>query len=135
MKKTNKSGTRNTTKIKNIAMASIRFGVSGNATAAIANATLLDHGLISTEDSNLVIDAMKVQRAKDLLRTELQEKAAIKYKEDSIICILTDGRKDWTRMYAEIEGSDQLYPTIHKEEHYSTGVRARRPIHFPFHPT
>ena len=117
--KLKKTSTRNTTKIKNIAMASIRFGVSGNATVAIANATLLDHGLISTEDSNLVIDAMKVQRAKDLLHTELQEKAAIKYKEESIICILTDGRKDWTRMYAEIEGSDQLYPTIQKEEHYS----------------
>ena len=119
LQKSKKSGNRNTTKIKNVAMASIRFGVSSNATAAIANATLLDHGLISTEDSNLVIDAKKVQRAKDQLHTELQEKAAIKYKDGSIICILTDGRKDWTRMYAEVEGSDQVYPIIQKEEHYS----------------
>ena len=31
---------------------------------------------------------MKVQRAKDLLQTELQDKAAIRYQEESIICIL-----------------------------------------------
>ena len=100
-------------------MASIRFGVSANATAAVANATLLDHGIINKEDTTQVIDAMKVQRAKDLLQTELQEKAAIRYQEESIICILFDGRKDWTRMYVEVEGSTQIYPSIQKEEHYS----------------
>ena len=114
-----KSHTRNTKKIRNIAMASVRFGVSANATAAIANAALLDFDLISSDNNNLVIDAMKVQRAKDKLHTELQEKSAIKYREEPIICILFDGRKDWTRMYAEVEGSDQIYPVIEKEEHYS----------------
>jgi hypothetical protein len=110
---------RNMSNIRNVAMASIRFGVSANATAAVANATLLDHGIINKEDTTQVIDAMKVQRAKDLLQTELQEKAAIRYQEESIICILFDGRKDWTRMYVEVEGSTQIYPSIQKEEHYS----------------
>ena len=111
--------TRNRRSIKNVAMASIRFGLSANATAAVANATLLDHGVISQDNITEVIDAKKVQRAKDSLHKELQEKAAIKYQEDKIECILFDGRKDWTLMYQEVEGSSQVYPTIQKEEHYS----------------
>ena len=42
---------RNMTNIRNVVMASIRFGVSANATAAVANATLLDHGIINKEDT------------------------------------------------------------------------------------
>ena len=110
---------RNMTSIKNVAMASIRFGVSANATAAVANAALLDHGVISRNDTKNVIDGMTVQRAKDSLHKELQEKAAIKYTEDKIECIIFDEKKDWTLMYQEVEGSSQLYPTIQKEEHCS----------------
>ena len=73
-------------------MAFIRFGVSANATAAVANTTLLDHGIINKEDTTRVFDSMKVQRAMDPLQTELQEEAAIRYQEKSIICILFDGR-------------------------------------------
>ena len=107
------------TNIKNVAMGSIRFGVSANATAAVANAALLDHGVISRNVTKNVIDGKKVQRAKDSLHKELQEKAAIKYTEDKIECIIFDEKKDWTLMYQEVEGSSQFYPTIQKEEHCS----------------
>ena len=110
---------RNMTKIKNIAMASIRYGVSANATAAIANAALLDYGVIDKENTAQVIDASKVQRSKDSLHKELQEKAAIGYKEGDIKCVLFDGKKDWTLVYQEVEGSSQAYPSVVKEEHYS----------------
>ena len=110
---------KNFTSIKNVALASIRFGLSANATAAVANATLLDYGVISQDNTKDVVDAMKVQRAKESAYKELQERAAFKYKEDRIECILYDGRKDWTLMYQEIEGSSKLYPSIQKEEHYS----------------
>ena len=53
------------------------------------------------------------------LRTSSTKSCRMQYKDGSIIYILTDGRKDWTRMYAEVEGSDQVYPIIQKEEHYS----------------
>ena len=108
---------KNFTSIKNVALASIRFGLSANATAAVANATLLDYGIISQDNTKDVVDAMKVQRAKESAYKELQERAAFKYKEDRIECILFDGRKDWTLMYQEIEGSSKLYPSIQKEEY------------------
>jgi hypothetical protein len=114
-----KTSERNMTNIRNVAMASIRYGVSANAAAAICNATLLDYGLISQDNTINVVDAMKVQRAKDKLYKELQERAAMKYKEENIVCILFDGRKDWTLMYEEVEGSSQAHPAIRKEEHYS----------------
>ena len=100
-------------------MASIRFGLSANATAAVANATLLDYGVITEDNTDKVIDAMKVQRAKDSLHKELQEKAAIGYTKDNIECLLFDGKKDWTLVYQEVEGSDEAYPGVIKEEHYS----------------
>ena len=113
------SSSRNMKSIKNVAMAANRYGVSANAAAAICNATLLDYGLISEDNTTNVVDAKKVQRAKDSLYKELQERSAKKYKEEDIECILFDGRKDWTLMYEEVEGSSQPHPTIRKEEHYS----------------
>ena len=110
---------RNMINIKNVAMASIRYGVSANATAAVANAALLDYGVIGKENTAKVIDANKVQRAKDSLQKELQEKAAIGYREGDIKCLLFDGKKDWTLVYQEVEGSNQVYPSTVKEEHYS----------------
>ena len=42
---------RNLAKIKNVAMASIGFGLSANATAAVANATLLDYGVLNEDNT------------------------------------------------------------------------------------
>ena len=110
---------RNMMKISNIAMASIRCGVPANAAAAIVNATLLDFGIISKNDTSNVVDGKKVQRAKDALHKELQEKADMDYMERDIKCILFDGKKDWTLVYQEIEGCSQVYPGVVQEEHYS----------------
>ena len=98
-------------------MAAVRFGVSANAAAAIANATLLDYGIISNEDTTQIIDANKLQRAKNSMFDKLQEQDARKNQQDDIPCILFDGRKDWTLMYQEIPGSSVNHPTIKKEEH------------------
>ena len=122
---------RNLNNIRNVALASIRFGVSDNATAAICNATLLDYGVLTNDNTKDVIDAKKVQRHKDKVYKELQAKADMKLNEGGLLCILFDGRKDWTLVYEEVEGSSQPHPAIRKEEHYS--VVAEPGGHYLFH--
>lgn len=100
-------------------MAAIRFGVSVNAAAAIANATLLDFGVVPKENTMNVIDAAKVQRAKSLVFSELEETAALNHSEQNISCIFFDGRKDQTLVYKPGEDGDSVHPAVEKEEHYS----------------
>ena len=127
------SSDRNVTAIRNIVMTAVRFGVSANAAAAIANDTLLDYGTISDKDTTQIIDANKLQRVKNLLFSKLQEQDARKNQQDDIPCILFDGRKDWTLMYQEIPASSVNHPTIQKEEHYS--VVSEPGGHYLFHCT
>ena len=49
--------------IPTVASQSIRYGVGLRATAAVATAALIDAGLISQEDPQLVIDKNKVRKA------------------------------------------------------------------------
>ena len=123
------TSSRNMTSIPIIATASCRYSLSANATAAVANATLLEYGVISKGDDVQVIDGMKVQRAKDALHIELQEKAASDASQGTISCIFFDGRKDWTLSYTEKDG--QRYPCFQKEEHIS--VVSEPGGHYLFH--
>ena len=50
------ANTRNMTSIRNVAMASIRFGLSANATAAVANTALLDYGVIDKDNTTKIVD-------------------------------------------------------------------------------
>jgi hypothetical protein len=115
----NKLSTYNTKRIDNIAMASIRYGVSSRASAAIATAAWIDAGVITHDQQDLVIDHNKLQRAKDRLMTKFQEQANSYYTEADIQCILFDGRKDLTKVMLMTESSEQTYPGTVKEEHYS----------------
>ena len=54
------SKNRNKTAIPNIAFEADRYGVSNRAAAAISTATLVDYGIISSEDNVNVIDHRKV---------------------------------------------------------------------------
>ena len=57
----------NTKEIRNVALASIRYGISSRATAAITTAAWVDGGLITKDDTKLVVDHNKVVRAQDRL--------------------------------------------------------------------
>ena len=106
----------NTDSIDNVAMASIRYGVSARATAAIATSTLLDVG-VSSDDK--IIDHNKVERAKSRVMKKIQEEQESKYYDISIQGILFDGRKDITKVMLETDDSSQNFPGSVKEEHYS----------------
>ena len=62
---------RNYESIRNVALASMRYGVGLRATAAIATAALIDAGIITEDDKSKVIDKSKVMRAQEKLMKEL----------------------------------------------------------------
>ena len=65
---------QNRTLYKNLAMACDRFSVSNRAAAAIASATLKDHGHITNEDNSLIIDRSKLRRERTKFREKNQAK-------------------------------------------------------------
>ena len=67
-------------------------------TAAIATAALIDAGIITEEDSTIVLDHHKAKSEKKQLMDKLRIGADQKYKEKDIKCMLFDGRKNWTNM-------------------------------------
>ena len=88
----------NMTKIPNIALASIRYGVEDRPTAAIVTATLQDYALITKEDCSQVVDPSKIRRWKQKVMKEKQCSDEEKNKEDIVNCIFFDGRRDSTNM-------------------------------------
>ncbi|KAJ6617794.1 hypothetical protein Bhyg_17838, partial [Pseudolycoriella hygida] len=104
----------NTLNARPVAEVADRYGVSSQATAAIASATLQMVGLVTVGvDDDLVMNRCKVQRAKATLR---QESSAEKF--DNIMALFFDGRKD-TTMFMKA-GADLIQrQSFRKEEHIS----------------
>ena len=67
-----KSKTTNTMSLRNLAKECDRWGVSNRAGAAIANAVLIDAGVITAENQKNVIDKNKLRRALEDYREERQ---------------------------------------------------------------
>ena len=59
--------TRNTVRFKTVARESLRWETSVRATAAIASAALIDAGIVTAEDVQLVVDRSKIQREREAL--------------------------------------------------------------------
>lgn len=109
----------NTADITNIALASMRHHTGLRETAEIATAAWIDAGLISSEDTRLVIDHAKVKRAQEKVIKTLQNSFEEEVKEEGVSCLLFDGRRDETKVLLEAEESDRQFPGLVKEEHYS----------------
>lgn len=56
------------------------------------------------------------------------------YRERDIVCLYFDGRRDWTLKYQEVEGSNQLFPSFQKEDHYSVVAEPGGEYLFHFSP-
>ena len=87
--------------------------------AEIATAALIYVGLITEEDTSLVIDHNKVKRAQKKLGKDLENNFDKSLRENGISFLLFDGRQDDTKIMWETEGSDKQFPGMVKEEHYS----------------
>ena len=60
-------------KIPTFARECDHYNVSNSAGAAIATATLIDYGIITPNDTSLIIDRCKLRRQREKLRTQLCE--------------------------------------------------------------
>ena len=112
-----KQSLQNRISFPTVAATSMRYGASNRLTAAIATAALVDAGLVTEEDSILVIDHHKVKREKQKLMNKLRLQADKKYKEEDIYCILFDGRKNWTNMMQRDPETGKYYQYKEKQEH------------------
>ena len=59
--------TLNTVRFQTVARESLRWGTSVRATAAIASAALIDAGIVTAENVQLVVDRSKIQREREAL--------------------------------------------------------------------
>ena len=109
----------NTRDISNIALASMRHHTGLRETSEIATAAWIDAGLITAEDTHLVIDHNKLKRAQEKVVDELQETFENNLAKNKPTCVFFDGRRDLTCAMMEMEGSDRLFPGLIKEEHYA----------------
>ncbi|XP_050309269.1 uncharacterized protein LOC126745454 [Anthonomus grandis grandis] len=88
---------RNTSSLCMLANTLDRYAVSDRAGAAIASAVLQDYGIISSEDSQNIIDRHKVRRARQKKRQELQKTSKIGLLRG----LYFDGRKDKTLIFTD----------------------------------
>jgi len=96
----------------NLAMMSERYQLSDRASAAVANASLKDPGLITDLDKTYVIGKSKLRREK--YRNIISEEEAIFYK--FIDGIYIDGRKDAT-LLTEHDAQTGKYHKTELQEH------------------
>ena len=118
-----KKVTQHRTDITLFAAEVVRNGVSARAGAALYNAALKSHGLISDTDTKLVCDKNKLRRAMDLYAAQQ------KYLKDENIlssggiqCIGSDGKRDKKTRSCEIQminGEPKEKFTVESREHIS----------------
>ena len=86
------SSSQNRLDLTNLAQESLRTGASVRMTASLATALLIDLKMVTKEDSSLIIDTQKVQRAREkVMRTERIE-ANEEFSETELSCIFYDAR-------------------------------------------
>ena len=100
----------NTMEIPTLAMASMRHHTGMRETAEIATAALIDAGVITEDDTSLVIDHNKVKRAQEKLSKELENRFDKKIQESGVSCLLFDGRQDDTKVMLVTDDSDRQFP-------------------------
>ena len=107
----------------NTASASIRFGVSQRATAAITSGFLQDlvtAGYLTKKDMNhLTCGPKKIYRAKQNMMTSIQVSEEAKVLNDDIKGIFFDGRDDTTKTLTLNEETNRYYHSTISEEHYT----------------
>lgn len=94
-----------------------RYGVSDRAAAAIASSVLKDVGLITSKNSDLVIDKNKLRREKSKVRNDIKFQALSKAQASPLKGLYFDGRKDLTLIEEIVD--TKRYTRKVKEEHLS----------------
>ncbi|GBN66727.1 hypothetical protein AVEN_179966-1 [Araneus ventricosus] len=90
------------------------FGVSDRTVAAIASSVLHDVGLVTSNNSDLVVDENKLRREKAKVRKDLKFQALSKAQALPLKGLYFDGRKDSTLIEARVD--TKRYTKKAKEE-------------------
>ena len=99
----------------------MRWGVSPKAGASIANAALIDAGVVTKEDQMKIIDKSKLKRQMEKYQNELREKEMKELQEHQPEGIYFDGKKDNTLTLEQDERG--VYKVIqYNMEHYTLGI-------------
>ncbi|GBL60564.1 hypothetical protein AVEN_187135-1 [Araneus ventricosus] len=80
-----------------------KCGVSDRAIAAIASSVLHDVGLITSNNSDLVVDENKLRREKVRVRKDLKSQALSEAQELTLKGLYFDGRKDSTLIEERVD--------------------------------
>ena len=91
---------------------------SVRATASLATALLIDLNLVTKEDDHVIVDTMKVQRAREKVMKNEKSEALIEIENDKLECIFFDGRRDKTKVIVVDDDGDEFART-EMEEHYT----------------
>ncbi|GBM56069.1 hypothetical protein AVEN_123211-1 [Araneus ventricosus] len=92
-----------------------RFGVSDRAVSAIASSILHDVGLITTNNSDLVVDKNKLRREKAKVRKDLKFQALSETQALPLKGLYFDGHKDSSLIEEKVD--TKKYTAKAKEEH------------------
>ncbi|GBN00618.1 hypothetical protein AVEN_185919-1 [Araneus ventricosus] len=93
------------------------FGVSNRAVAVIGLSVLHDVGLITTNNSDLVVVKNKLRREKAKVRKDLRFQALSEAQTLPLKGLYFDGRKDSTLREERVD--TKIYTIKEKEEHLS----------------
>ena len=113
---------RNYLDLSNTAAASLRYGVSSTASAALCSSFLADlikGKVLPPEYEYLAVDKSKVARAKERVMKESRAKDEERNQDEVISGIFADGRKDKTKVLVEDATTGRYHQRIVKEEHVS----------------
>lgn len=97
--------------LPHLAMQADRYGLSDRSVAAIATATLIDVGMISKGNDQMLIDRSKVRRERKKVRKNLQ-----RCQNNQFSAVYFDSRKDET--LAKVKVNNRWYSEKRSEEHY-----------------
>lgn len=114
MKKLYESNQQNRQSLKNLARACDRFQLSDRSGAAIATSVLKDHGIVTDDNTALVIDRSKLRRERATHRDQIRKEEEI--LSDSLDGVYVDGHKDATNVILQANG--KYYRRVELEEHY-----------------
>ena len=102
--------------ISNTALASMRHHTGLRETAEIATAALIDAGVITDNDTIVVIDHNKIKRAQEKLSKDLEKEFDKKIRDGGVFCMFFDGRLDDTKVMLVCEDSDNNFSGLIKED-------------------
>ena len=109
---------QNRMKLRNAAKECVRWNVSPRGGAAIISAALVDYGIVTENDTALVVDKNKLRREIEAFQNELKEEQMLELSIKKPGGFWFDGKKDDT-LCVETDSEGKKKNVVKKEEHVS----------------